>query len=150
MHGMMYSGMRATRHGCCVPREARRFAHAHYNPGDDPGFGFGVRRPLRFLAWKLELSEQQVGAVAAILSDLKTERAQDAVENRRALSALADAVAADAFDASRASEAAGIRVKSAERLEQAVVQALSRLHAVLQPEQRVRLAYLLRTGTLTM
>lgn len=150
MYGMMH-GMRRAHRGCCVPGDTgeRRFAHAHYSP-DDPGFGFGVRRPLRFLAWKLGLTDAQVGEVATILSDLKTERAQDAVENRRALSALADAISAESFDASRAAEAAGIRVKSGERLEQAVVQALSRLHAVLEPEQRVRLAYLLRTGTLSM
>src|SRR5580704_4859831 len=39
--------------------------------GDDFGGGsFGVRRPLRFLAFKLELDEAQVTALAGILSDL--------------------------------------------------------------------------------
>jgi hypothetical protein len=31
-----------------------------------------------------------------------------------------------------------------------VVKALKRMHALLAPEQRTRLAYLLRTGTLQM
>src|SRR6202451_1816921 len=46
-------------------------------PGDDAGGGggFGVRRPLRFLAYKLDLDEAQTTELAAILSDLKTERA---------------------------------------------------------------------------
>jgi hypothetical protein len=57
------------------------------------GFGggrFGVRRPLRFLAYKLELDDAQIGELAKILDDLKTERAQAAVDDRRALSAFAE------------------------------------------------------------
>src|SRR4051812_3965191 len=53
--------------------------------GDDFGGGsFGVRRPLRFLAYKLNLSEEQVGQLAKILDELKTERAQAAVDDRPA------------------------------------------------------------------
>jgi hypothetical protein len=63
---------------------------------------------------------------------------------------LADAAAADAFDTSKASEAAKLRVDGAQRLQQRVADALAQMHAVLEPEQRARLAYLLRTGTLVM
>src|SRR5262249_5505420 len=59
---------------------------------------FGVRRPLRFLAHRLEMDEQQVAELAAILNELKTERAQAAVEERRSLTAYADAIAAESFD----------------------------------------------------
>src|SRR6266436_2149234 len=42
---------------------------------DDLGAAaFGVRRPLRFLAFKLDLDESQVTELAAIMNDLKTER----------------------------------------------------------------------------
>jgi Spy/CpxP family protein refolding chaperone len=109
-----------------------------------------VRRPLRFLAYKLELDERQVTELAAILDDLKTERAQAAVDHRRSTSALADAVAADSFDAAKAKQATDERVKSAERVQNAVGQALGRIHALLQPEQRAKLAYLLRTGALAI
>ena len=122
-------------------RPTHRYEHHHY-----PGERFGVRRPLRFLAWKLELEEPQVAELAKILDDLKTERAQAAVDNRRSTSAFADALGKDAFDSARASEAADLRVKSAERLRDAVVSALGRIHAVLDGEQRERLAYLIRTG----
>src|SRR3954471_16456667 len=89
---------------------------------DDPGGGaFGVRRPLRFLAYKLELDEKQVGELAKILSDLKTERAQADVDGRRTVSGFADAVAGAAFDETAAKAAAELRVKSAERLRDAVV-----------------------------
>ena len=52
------------------------------------------------------------------------------------------------FDAQAAAEAATVRVRSAERLRDAVTKALGELHALLDPEQRARLAYLIRTGTL--
>jgi Spy/CpxP family protein refolding chaperone len=122
---------------------------------DDAGHGFGggrfgVRRPLRFLAYKLELEDAQVGELAKILDELKTERAQAAVDHRRAMSAFADAIAGEVFDAARANAGAGLRLQSAERLRGAVTAALTKLHALLRPEQRERLAYLIRTGTLSI
>jgi Spy/CpxP family protein refolding chaperone len=110
----------------------------------------GVRKPLRYLAYKLDLSEKQVSELAAILADLKTERAQAEVDERRTLAAFADAVAGEAFDEARAAEAGKARVGSAERLRDAVVKALGRIHGILDPEQRERLAYLIRTGALSI
>jgi Spy/CpxP family protein refolding chaperone len=118
--------------------------------GDAAGGAFGVRRPLRYLAFKLDLDERQVAALAKILSELKTERAQAEVDSRRTSAALADAVAGESFDEARAREAGGLRVASAERLRDAVVAALGKIHATLDPEQRERLAYLIRTGTLAI
>jgi Spy/CpxP family protein refolding chaperone len=121
--------------------------------GDGEAFGggsFGVRRPLRFLAYKLDLDETQVTELAAVLHDLKTERAQAEVDNRRTTSALADAVASESFDEAKAQGAAAERVKSAERVQAAVSRALGRIHALVRPEQRAKLAYLLRTGALSM
>jgi Spy/CpxP family protein refolding chaperone len=114
--------------------------------GDDGGF-FGVRRPLRFLAHRLELDERQTAELARILDELKTERAQIAVDDRRAASAFADAVSGEALDSAKLGEAAASRVRSAERLRDAVVTALGRIHALLDTEQRRQLAFLIRTGT---
>src|SRR5262245_26438260 len=114
------------------------------------GGGFGVRRPLRFLAYKLDLDEEQVRGLARILDDLKTERAQAEVDRRRTVAAFADAVAGDTFDLATAGSGGDLRVKSAERLRDAVLKALQQIHAVLNPEQRARLAYLIRTGTLVL
>jgi Spy/CpxP family protein refolding chaperone len=116
----------------------------------DGGGGFGVRRPLRFLAYKLELEERQVAELAKILDELKTERAQAEVDRRRTLAAFADAVGAAAFDEARADEAGQRRVDSAQRLREAVLTALREIHALLDPEQREKLAYLIRTGTLVV
>lgn len=118
-------------------------------PPDDGGF-FGVRRPLRFLAHKLELSEAQVSVLARILDELKTERAQAEVDNRRTVSAFADALEGAEFGEPRAREGADLRMKSAERLRDAVTLALSRIHALLEDEQRKRLSYLIRTGVVSL
>jgi Spy/CpxP family protein refolding chaperone len=114
------------------------------------GAGFGVRRPLRFLAHKLELNEQQVAHLAKILDELKIERAQGDVDDRRALADLADAVGGEAFDAAKATAAGERRVASAQKLRDAVARSLQQIHAILTPEQRAGLAYLIRTGVLVM
>lgn len=116
----------------------------------DGGGAFGVRRPLRFMAHKLELREEQVTELAAILDELKTERAQASVDHRRSVGAFADALAGEAFDDKGARDAAELRVKSAERLREAVMKALARTHKMLDADQRKALAYLLRSGQLTI
>jgi Spy/CpxP family protein refolding chaperone len=127
--------------------------HGHHaDDSYEAGFGggFGVRRPLRFLAHKLDLDDRQVTELARILDELKTERAQAEVDRRRTVAAFADALTGDAFDAAKAGEGGDLRVKSAERLRGAVVKALQQIHAILNAEQRARLAYLIRTGTLAV
>ncbi len=165
MHPRMMSFLRARRDAAeacgCGPRAGfgpwsrhhRHFADPggpHFGGGPFGGGPFGVRRPLRFLAWKLGLRDEQVAALAAILNELKTERAQHEVDERRGLSLLADAVAGETFDAAKADEAAKLRVASATRLESQVTTALGRIHALLDGEQRGRLAYLMRSGALAM
>jgi hypothetical protein len=105
---------------------------------------------LRFLAYKLELDERQVSELARILNELKLERAQAEVDRRRTVAGFADAVAGESFNTGKAGEAGTLRVTSAERLRDAVVKALQQIHAVLDEEQRKRLAYLIRTGTLAI
>ena len=133
---------RARRH-----RWREAYVAAHHDSELGAG-AFGVRRPLRFLAFKLDLDEPQVSELARILSELKTERAQAEVDGRRASTALADAIAGEQFDSQRANDAGALRVATAEHLRDAVTKALGRIHALLDPEQRERLAYLIRTGTL--
>ena len=100
--------------------------HAHHHRGERTGCfmghhdadrfegrsGFGVRRPLRFLAHKLDLDEKQITELVRILDELKTERAQAEVDDRRALAEFADAVAGDVFDAAKAQNAGERRVQS--------------------------------------
>lgn len=137
-------GTRPAHHAGCGPHGDARFA-----AGEDGG-PFGVRRPLRFLANKLDLSEAQVAELARILDELKTERAQAEVDNRRTVTAFADAIEAPTFGDARVREGGDLRVKSAERLRDAVTTALSKIHALLDEDQRKRFAYLVRTGVLSL
>jgi hypothetical protein len=119
--------------------------------GDDElgSAGLGVRRPLRFLAWKLDLTSEQIAAVARILERLKIERAQAEVEQRRSAAALADALEGESFDSAAASVAADHRADSARAVQKAVGTALAELHAALEPDQRRRLAMLIRTRAIS-
>jgi hypothetical protein len=121
-----------------------------FSGGFGGGAGLGVRRPLRFLVHKLGLDERQTIELARILNELKMERAQAEVDRQRTLAAFADAVSGEAFDSTKGTEGGELRVKTAERLRSAVLKALQQLHALLSPEQRARLAYLIRTGTITL
>ena len=121
-----------------------------FSGGFGEGGSFGVKRPLRFLAYKLELDDHQVAELARILDELKTERAQAAVDDRRSLSAFADALAGETFAQARADEGAALRKDGSERVRNAVMVALPRIHALLKPEQRERFAYLIRTGAISL
>jgi Spy/CpxP family protein refolding chaperone len=163
MHGRHHGYAR--RHGGCWGF-GPGFAWAHATAGDSPrgsefyfstrsdddglgSAGLGVRRPLRFLTWKLDLTNEQLAAVARILERLKIERAQAEVEQRRSAAALADALEGESFDAAAASGAADHRADSARAVQKAVATALAELHAALEPDQRRRLAMLIRTRAIS-
>lgn len=137
----------------CGPR-AHGHGHGpvHEAHGGDYGSGgsIGVRRPLRFLAHRLELSDEQVTKLARVLDELKTERAQAEVDQRRTATAFAAAIESADFGAAKADEGARLREESAARVQKAVSLALKEIHALLTQEQRETFAYLLRTGALTM
>jgi Spy/CpxP family protein refolding chaperone len=123
--------------------------HGGEAPEGAPGYGgWGVRRPLRFLAHKLDLDEKQIAELARILDELKIERAQAEVDDRRARAEFADAIHGPNFDSGKASAAGERRVQSATKLRDALIRALSEIHGILRPEQREKLAYLVRTGVL--
>jgi tetratricopeptide (TPR) repeat protein len=97
------------------------------------------------MARQLDLDEDQVEQLAAILDDLKTQRAQAEVDRRKAVSVFADAFLGDDFDGARVREACAARANSDREVEEAVAKALERTFALLNKEQRKRLAYLLRS-----
>ena len=123
---------------------------AGHDQGHAHGPMFGVRRPLRVMANELELDDEQVEQLARIIDELKTGRAQAAVDERRSVGAIADTLLESAFDRDKLKAALDLRVTSAERLRDAVLAALASTHAMLRPEQRKKLAYLLRSGQITI
>lgn len=133
----------------CGRADWRRHGHSArrsvYHASD-----FGVRRPLRYMAHKLDLDDEQIDALAAILNKIKTERAQARLDEQRSIAGIADAVDRDDFDEEAAARALGLRVAAAERLKEEVLDTLQKTHAMLDSEQRKRLAYLLRSGQLTI
>ena len=127
----------------------RRHRRSHGHPGVQAS-GFGVRRPLRYMAHRLDLDDEQIDTLAGILNLLKTERAQARLDEQRSIAGIADAVEGDEFNAAVAAEALSARVAAAERLKGEVLTTLQKTHEMLDPEQRKRLAYLLRSGQLTI
>ena len=127
----------------------RRHRRSHGRPGVQAS-GFGVRRPLRYMAHRLDLDDEQIDTLAGILNLLKTERAQARLDEQRSIAGIADAVEGDDFNAAAAAEALSARVEAAERLKEEVLTTLEKTHEMLDPEQRKRLAYLLRSGQLTI
>ena len=110
---------------------------------------FGIRRPLRFLAHKLDLDRNQTATLAAVLDDIKTERAQAAVDDRRTRKLFIEALSGDTFDAEKAKEAAAQRVESTRRVQEAIVGGLGKVHALLDEQQRERWIYLIQSGVLS-
>ncbi len=143
---------RSAPHAWSWDEQAGCFMRHHHHDSDrfEVRSAFGVRR--RFASWrhKLDLDEKQITALTRILDELKTERAQAEVDDRRATAEFADAVEGDAFDGSKAGSAGERRVQSAARLREAVTRALQEIHALLTPEQRQRLAYMIRSGVLSI
>ena len=146
--GLQHPGFRG-RGGGCGPGE-RAGRHWQMAQGLEEGAGFGVRRPLRFLAHKLELNDEQVTRLAAILSTLKTERAQSEVDSRRRTASLAEAFEDASFDAAKVEAAASEQAKSAERLQSSIKLALTEMHELFDAAQRKKFAYLLRAGVLSI
>ena len=102
------------------------------------------------MAHRLDLDDDQVDILAGILNVLKTERAQARLDEQKSIAGIADAVEGDTFDAEAAAQALSLRVAAAERLKDEVLATLQKTHDMLDPEQRKRLAYLLRSGQLTI
>lgn len=114
---------------------------------------FGVRRPLRYLSYQLDLDESQRRAVAAALDSVKIEREQMALDEKKMVSALADLVhaggseeVADKLSTDALKETLSARVRGSEQLQKRIAKALKQIVEVLDPDQRQEFAYLIRTG----
>ncbi len=149
-----YAARAYTAHGS-GPRLHRRRAQAEFagrgGSDQDAVFGaggFGVKRPLRFLVERLDLSDEQVELVAGVLERLKIERAQAAVDLRRTAADLADAFDQAEFALQGAQSAKEGRLEAAGRVQDAVTKALEQLHTALDEAQRAKLAGLIRRGEL--
>lgn len=125
-----------------------KFQHSMFTWSDGPMFG--VRRPLRHLAWKLNLNEDQVRSLVDVLDRLKTAYGQARIDRARSTSDIAAVFTAAEFDNDRAGAALANRTRATEALNQELLAATRRIFELLTEEQRREFAYLLRSGAFTL
>ena len=111
---------------------------------------FGVRRPLRHLAWKLKLSETQIRDVVDVLDRLKTGYNQARLDQDRSTSEVAAVFTAESFDGDRVNAALATRTQSTEVLNGELLSAVRRIFELLDEDQRREFAYLLRSGAFVL
>jgi len=111
--------------------------------GRHQGGSFGVRRPLRYLAYHLDLDDGQVRRIAAIMDRLKTEREQASLDEARTVTKVASLVTNPDVSVDMLKDALSPRVTSAEQLQLATARAIQDIIVELDPEQREDFAYLL-------
>ncbi len=112
--------------------------------------GFGIRRPVRFLGMRLDLDDKQLSQLARIVERIRIERDQAAVDLRRAAGEIADTLEEGDFDEAAVEAAGQQRVDAAKRVQEVVSSALRELHELLDEEQRLELASLIRTGAVRL
>ncbi len=111
---------------------------------------FGVRRPLRHLAWKLNLNETQVRDVVDVLDRLKTAYNQARLDQDRSTSEVAAVFTTTQFNSERVGAALATRTRATEALNQELLSAVQRIFELLNEEQRHEFAYLLRSGAFVL
>ncbi|MEE4280432.1 MAG: hypothetical protein V2I41_00705 [Pseudomonadales bacterium] len=109
------------------------------------GSYFGVRRPIRYLAYQLDLDDAQTRKIAAVLDRLKVEREQAKLDEARTVIEVASLVTQPELSVEQLKEALAPRVTSAEHLQIAVAKAMHDIVCELDPEQREDFAYLLNS-----
>ncbi|MEM9621975.1 MAG: hypothetical protein AAF993_10025 [Pseudomonadota bacterium] len=125
--------------------ETRQYGGHHSRSGD-----FGVRRPLRYLRYHLDLDDSQSRRMAAVLNRLKLEREQTQIDEKRSVQKVAALLLEDDTQLEELKTALHPRVKSAEHLQSEVAQALQEVMTVLDADQRTRFADMIATGAFTL
>jgi hypothetical protein len=114
------------------------------------GASFGVRRPLRYLAHNLDLDEHQVRRMATVLNQLKTEREQAALDEKRTIAGLAALMetGTPTLEDCR-TELAG-RTRATEQLNEETAKSIVAICELLDDDQRAEFVNLMLTGDFTL
>ena len=108
--------------------------------------GFGARRPLRYLSYRLDLDDAQQRKVAAVLDRLKTEMEQARLDEKKTLSDLAGLITRENVSVDDLRGALTPRVETARNLQTVIAKAMQEMSELLDADQREELAYLLQSG----
>ncbi len=114
------------------------------------GASFGVRRPLRYLAHRLDLDESQTRRMAAVLNQLKTEREQAAVDEKRSIAAIAELMAEGTPTLEEVHEALESRANATHKLNEETAKAVVAISDFLDEDQKDEFINLLLTGTISL
>ena len=141
----------AWQQACSHPAAQERRSHRHHSMYTwSSGPTFGMRRPLRHLAWKLNLNETQLRDIVDVLDRLKTAYNQARLDQDRSTSEIAAAFSEPAFNGDRVSSALGMRTHASDVLNQELLSAVRRIFELLNEDQRQEFAYLLRSGAFVL
>lgn len=137
------SGYALAGDGPPVTMESRHQSTSHRGRGSRSHANFGVRRPLRYLSYQLDLDEKQTRQMAKILDRLKTERAQVALDDDRTMSNIAELVTSETLSVESLQDTLSARVEGADRLRTEVANAIAEIVDMLDPDQREEFSHLL-------
>ncbi len=113
------------------------------------GAHFGVRRPLRYLGYQLDLSENQMRRMSSVLNAIKNEREQSTLDEKRTVTAIADLMAEGTPTLEEFSEALQPRTKNAEQLQTEIARGLVQISDILDEDQREQFIGLLLSGAIS-
>ena len=123
------------------------YATREHRHGGRRSGSFGARRPLRFLGYQLDLDEKQRRKIGAVLNDIKVDREQAALDEKKMISELADQIGRSERGPDAFKQTLSTRVRSTEHLQGRIADALEKIIETLDDDQREEFAYLLRTGS---
>ena len=150
-YGMAYSPTQPETDNATDPHSEDRGAstwqaHREHRHRGRRGAGFGVRRPLRYLSYQLDLDESQRRQIAVLLDSVKTEREQAALDEKKMVAELADLVVKEDVSTDALEETLSARVRSTRQVQSLIAKALKEISTVLDADQREEFSYLLRSG----
>ena len=114
------------------------------------GSNFGVRRPLRYLTHRLDLDDSQVRGMASILNQLKTEREQATLDEKRCTAAIADLLSKGTPTLEECSETLSSRLDTTKQLNEETSKAIVAICTLLDDDQREEFTKLLLMGDFTL
>ncbi len=113
------------------------------------GAQFGVRRPLRYLSYQLDLSENQMRRMSSVLNAIKNEREQATLDEKRTVTAIADLMADGTPTLEEFGKALQPRTRNAEQLQAEIARGLVQISDILDEDQREQFIGLLLSGAIS-
>ena len=136
-------------HSCGINRSMYE-TRAHQSRGAAKRGGFGVRRPLRYLSYHLDLDESQRRQLAACFERIKLEREQAELDHKKTDVSLAAEFMRVEVSVEDLRQAQAPRAQADANLQTVVAKELYEIASILDAEQREEFAHLLRTGVIKL